>query len=203
MYGVQCAWGAAQPQRTCALHGAAQCAQRIYGAQCACMGRSSAAAHMRTARRGAAHCPADKMGAADGTCCARCVLSALCCTRCAPCALRSISALLYTLCAALHVCDTARCAACFETFKSQENTRKITIYIKSTVFFFPFWESSGLEMAGWLAGLGAGEAGWAGRLAGAGRQTWTWGSSYNLFRAYSNQTTELYEMTNQIRLIDY
>ena len=83
--------------------------ERIYGAQCACMGRSSAAAHMRTARRGAAHCPADKMGAADGTCCARCVLSALCCTRCAPCALRSISALLYTLCAALHVCDTAQC----------------------------------------------------------------------------------------------
>ena len=112
MYGAQCAWGAAQPQRTCALHGAAQCAQRIYGAQCACMGRSSAAAHMRTARRGAAHCPADKMGAADGTCCARCVLSTLCCTRCAPCVLRSISALLYTLCAALHVCDTAQRAEC-------------------------------------------------------------------------------------------
>ena len=86
--------------------------RRIYGAQCACMGRSSAAARMRTARRGAVHCPADKMRAADGTCCARCVLSALCCTRCAPCALRSISALLYTLCAALHVCDTAQCAAC-------------------------------------------------------------------------------------------
>ena len=50
----------------------------------------------------------------------------------------------------------------FETFKSQENTRKITIYVKSTVFlFFPFWETSGLEMAGWLAGLGAGEAGWS------------------------------------------
>ena len=41
-----------------------------------------------------------------------------------------------------------------ETFKSQENTRKITIYAKS-FFFFPFWENSGLEMAGWLAGLGA------------------------------------------------
>ena len=56
----------------------------------------------------------------------------------------------------------------FETFKSQENIRKITIYVKSIVFF-PFWESSGLEMAGWLAGLGAGQAGWAGRQAG-----WSW-----------------------------
>ena len=35
-------------------------------------------------------------------------------------------------------------------------------------------------MAGWLAGLGAGEAGWAGRLAGAGRQTWTWGRTWSL-----------------------
>ena len=69
MYGAQCAWGAAQPQRTCALHGAAQYAQRIYGAQC--MGRSSAAAHMHTAHRGAAQGPADKMRAADGTACAR------------------------------------------------------------------------------------------------------------------------------------
>ena len=30
-------------------------------------------------------------------------------------------------------------------------------------------KSSGLEMAGWLAGLGAGQAGWAGRQAG-----WSW-----------------------------
>ena len=36
-------------------------------------------------------------------------------------------------------------------------------------FFFPFWENSGLEMAGWLAGLGTGQAGWAGREAG-----WSW-----------------------------
>ena len=31
------------------------------------------------------------------------------------------------------------------------------------------YESSGLEMAGWLAGLGAGQAGWACRQAG-----WSW-----------------------------
>ena len=44
----------------------------------------------------------------------------------------------------------------FETPKSQENNRTITIYVKSIdLSFFPFWESSGLEMAGWLAGLGA------------------------------------------------
>ena len=58
----------------------------------------------------------------------------------------------------------------FESLKNPENRKKISIYIKSTDFsFFPFWESSGLEMAGWLAGLGAGQAGWAGRQAG-----WSW-----------------------------
>ena len=43
--------------------------------------------------------------------------------------------------------------------KENHNLRKINC------FFFPFWESSGLEMAGWLAGLGAGQAGWAGKQA--------------------------------------
>ena len=29
------------------------------------------------------------------------------------------------------------------------------VVIRVDFSFFPFWESSGLEMAGWLAGLGA------------------------------------------------
>ena len=49
--------------------------------------------------------------------------------------------------------------------KENHNLRKINCF-----FFFSFLgKSSGLEMAGWLAGLGAGQAGWAGRQAG-----WSW-----------------------------
>ena len=57
-----------------------------------------------------------------------------------------------------------RAVAHYSRLQSQENKRKITIYVKSIVFLF--WESSGLEMAGWLAGLGVGQAGWAGRQDG-------------------------------------
>ena len=35
--------------------------------------------------------------------------------------------------------------------KENHHLRKINCFF----FFLPFWESSGLEMAGWLAGLGA------------------------------------------------
>ena len=107
------------------------------------MGCSSAAAHMRTARRDAmraAHIwSAVRMHGAQlsrstyactlraaaqrtalrtkwklqtahavpAVCSALCAARAATHARCAP-----VSALLYTLCAVLHVCDTAQCAAC-------------------------------------------------------------------------------------------
>ena len=57
----------------------------------------------------------------------------------------------------------------FETFKHQENTRKITIYVKST-FFFPFWENKKFRAGdGRLAGWPGSWPGWLGWQAG-----WSW-----------------------------
>ena len=56
-----------------------------------------------------------------------------------------------------------------ECFYSELVTLITTMHYVKSFLFFPFGESSGLEMAGWLAGLGAGQAGWAGRQAG-----WSW-----------------------------
>ena len=104
MYEAQCAWGAAQPQRTCALHGATQCAQRIYGAQCACMGRSLAAAHMH------AHCAPRRSALPCGQngSCRRHML-------CPLCAQHSMLHALRPMRVALHICAPIYlvcCAAC-------------------------------------------------------------------------------------------
>ena len=77
------AWGAAQPQHICALRAAAQpTALRTKW-------------ELQTAH------------AVPAVCSALCAARAATHARCAP-----VSALLYTLCAVLHVCDTAQCAAC-------------------------------------------------------------------------------------------
>ena len=61
----------------------------------------------------------------------------------------------------------------FETFQSEENIRKITIYVKSIVFFFSFLgkfrAGDGRLRAGWLAWELARLAGLAGWLELAGR----------------------------------